>query len=49
MRNDYENVKQLPFFLTNKKGAAKPAAAKPTETDGSIQMKLIEDVHRTQR
>ena len=50
IRSEYENVKELPFFLAEKQGKKRP---KPTSTavqpSGSIQTKLIEDVRRTQR
>jgi pleiotropic regulator 1 len=48
IRSEYENVKELPFFLTEKQGKAKQPSA-PKQATSSIQTRLIEDVQRSQR
>src|SRR5271155_3987557 len=50
IRGEYENVKELPFFLADKRGKAKPSIPKTAlQANGTIQTKLIEDVQRSQR
>jgi pleiotropic regulator 1 len=49
IRSEYENVKELPFFLADKRGKAKPSIPKTVQANGTIQTRLIEDVQRSQR
>ena len=47
---EYESVKELPPFLANKQGKARPSVPKSLPNPGApIQNKLIEDVQRPQR
>jgi hypothetical protein len=49
IRQEYKNVKELPFFLAEKQGKRKPASPPPSSQSTSVQTKLIEDVDRSQR
>ena len=52
IRREYENVKELPFFLAEKQGNRRTrTSTAPTaiQANGSIQTRLIEDVRRSQR
>jgi hypothetical protein len=50
IRSEYENVKELPFFLAEKQpGKRRPAQQQPPPSHTTIQTKLIEDVDRSQR
>lgn len=49
IRSEYDNVKELPFFLAEKQGKKKPAQTTAIQANKSIQTKLIEDVQRSQR
>jgi pleiotropic regulator 1 len=49
IRSEYESVKELPYFLAEKQGKTKQSTAKPAQTNGTIQTKLIEDVQRSQK
>jgi len=49
IRSEYDNVKELPFFLAEKQGKKKPTPTTTKQAHGSIQTKLIEDVQRSQR
>ena len=49
IRSEYENVKELPFFLAEKQGKARKPPPKTNEANGTIQTKLIEDVQRSHR
>lgn len=49
IHGEYENVKELPFFLANKRGKPKPSFPKSIQANGTVQTKLIEDVQRSQR
>lgn len=50
IRSEYENVKELPFYLSQKTGKSKkqPPSKPPNDTSTTPQMKLIEDVERNQ-
>src|SRR5271170_162483 len=49
IRSEYENVKDLPFFLADKRGKAKPSVPKTVQANATIQTKLIEDVQCSQK
>jgi len=51
IKSEYENVKELPFFLADKAGKSRATASRPAQSTSAAtpQMKLIEDVQRGQQ